>query len=151
VSSDCTSDDVDEIVESNIPAEPSQSFEFPCADYGLMIVPTELSSSELSEFLVMIQHIICGVSSFIGCLEFVPKFSIPPLEGLDCPPRHPVYFIFFIFGRDAECLLYCICLWYMIISLNKYQFAMTIITLLHIHIVFCRSSQLIIGDCYESL
>jgi len=34
VSSDSTNDDVDEIVESNIPAEPSKSFEFACADYG---------------------------------------------------------------------------------------------------------------------
>ena len=55
VSSNSTSDDMDEIVKSNIPAEPSQSFEFPCVDYGLIVIPTELSSSESSEFLVMIQ------------------------------------------------------------------------------------------------
>ena len=54
VSSDSTNDDVDVIVESNIPTEPSKSFEFSCADYGFMVVPTELSSSESSEFLVMI-------------------------------------------------------------------------------------------------
>ena len=35
VSSDSTNDDVDEIVESNIPAVPSKSFEFPYTDYGL--------------------------------------------------------------------------------------------------------------------
>jgi len=64
VSSDSTNDDVNEIFESNIPAEPSKSFEFSCADYGFMVVPTELSSSESSEFLVMIQQIISGVSLF---------------------------------------------------------------------------------------
>jgi len=47
-------DDVDKIVESNIPAVPSKLFEFSCADYGFMVVPAELSSSESSEFLVII-------------------------------------------------------------------------------------------------
>ena len=37
----------------------------------------------------MIQQIISGVSSFTGCLEFVLKSSILPLEGLNaCHPRH---------------------------------------------------------------
>jgi len=35
------SDDVDEIVESNIPAVPSKLFEFSCADYGFMIMLAE--------------------------------------------------------------------------------------------------------------
>jgi len=46
-----------------------------------MIVPTELSSSESSELLIMIQQMISDISSFIGCLEFVPKSSMPPLGG----------------------------------------------------------------------
>jgi len=57
VSSDSTSDDVDEIVKSNIPAVSSKSFKLSCADYGLMVVPSELSelsSSESFEFLAMI-------------------------------------------------------------------------------------------------
>ena len=94
VSFDSTSNDVDEIVESNISTEPSKSFEFPCADYEFMVFPAELFSSESSEFFAMIQLMIFGVSSFIGCLEFVPKSSIPPLEWLEvCPPRHHVYII----------------------------------------------------------
>jgi len=39
VSSDSTSDDVDEIIESNIFVVPSKSFKFPCANYGFMTVP----------------------------------------------------------------------------------------------------------------
>ena len=42
---DCISDDVNEIVESNIPTEPSKSFELLCADYEFMVVTIE--SSEL--------------------------------------------------------------------------------------------------------
>jgi len=53
VSSDSTSNDADEIVESNIPAEPNKSFIFPCANYKFMVVHTELSSSESSEFVTM--------------------------------------------------------------------------------------------------
>ena len=90
-----TSDDVDEIVKSDISAKSRKSFEFSCADYGFIVIPIELSPSESSEFLVMIQHMISGLSFFTGCLEFVPMSSIPPLEGLDvCPPRYPVYIIF---------------------------------------------------------
>jgi len=73
---------VDEIVESNIPTMPSKSFEFSYADYEFMIIPAELFSNESSEFLIMIQQMISSIP-FINCLEFVPKFSIPPLEGLD--------------------------------------------------------------------
>jgi len=54
VSSDNTSDDMDEIVESNITTELIKSFEFPCTDYEFMIVPIELSSSESSEFTAII-------------------------------------------------------------------------------------------------
>jgi len=45
---------MDEIVESNISTEPSKSFEFLCADYEFMVVTTESSPSESSEFLAMI-------------------------------------------------------------------------------------------------
>jgi len=61
VSSNSTSNDVDEIVESNILAEPSQLFEFSCVDCQLMIVPTELSSSESSEFFVTIHQMIFDI------------------------------------------------------------------------------------------
>ena len=47
----------------------------------------------------MIQPIIFGVFSFTGCLEFVTKFSIPPLERLNvCHPRHPVSLFFSSLG-----------------------------------------------------
>ena len=42
---------MDEIVESNIPIVPSKSIESSCVGYGFMVVPTELFSSESSEFL----------------------------------------------------------------------------------------------------
>ena len=58
VSSDGTSDNVNEIVEYNIPTLPSRLFEFPYADYGFMVVPAGLSTSESSEVLVMIQQMI---------------------------------------------------------------------------------------------
>ena len=54
MSSDNTSDDMDEIVESNITTELIKSFEFLCTDYEFMIVPIELSSSESSEFTAII-------------------------------------------------------------------------------------------------
>jgi len=99
VFSDSTNDKVDEIVKSNILVEPSKSFKFPCANYRFMVVPTELSLNESSEFLAMIQQIISGISSFTGYLEFVSRSSIPLLERLDvCPPRHPVYIIFLFLG-----------------------------------------------------
>ena len=83
VFSDSTSDGVDEIVKSNIPVKLNKSFEFPCTDYEFMVVPTELSSCESSEFLVIIQQMIFSVSSFNDCLEFMSKSSISPLERLD--------------------------------------------------------------------
>ena len=39
--SDSTSDDVNEIVESKIPALPSKSIEFSCAEYNFMVIPIE--------------------------------------------------------------------------------------------------------------
>ena len=69
MSSDSTSDDVDELFESNIPATVYiKSIGFSCADYDFMVVPIESSSSESSEFLAMIQQVISNASSFIGCL-----------------------------------------------------------------------------------
>jgi len=95
MSSDSTSYDVDEIVEPNILAVPSKSFEFSCVKYSFMIIPINSSSSESPEFLVMIQQIIFNASSFSACLEFVSESNIPPSIGLDmCPPRHPRYIIF---------------------------------------------------------
>ena len=54
VSSDSTSDNVDEIVEPNAPTMPSKLFEFPCVAYNFMVIPIDSSSSELPEFLAMI-------------------------------------------------------------------------------------------------
>jgi len=54
VSSDRTSDDMDELVESNMPVIPSKSFRFSCADYDFIVVPIKCSSSESSEFFTMI-------------------------------------------------------------------------------------------------
>ena len=56
MSFDSANDDVDEIIEPNTPAVPSKSFEFPCVEYNFMVVPTDSSSSESPEFLVVIQQ-----------------------------------------------------------------------------------------------
>ena len=55
VSSDGTSDDMDEIVEPYIPTMPSKLFESPCAEYSFMIVPIDSSLKESPEFLAKIQ------------------------------------------------------------------------------------------------
>jgi len=55
VSSDSISDDVNEIVESNIPIVPRKSLEFPYAEYSFMVIFIESYPSELPEFLAMIQ------------------------------------------------------------------------------------------------
>jgi len=60
ISSDSTGDDVNEIIEFNISVVLSKSFEIPCIDYGFMIVHAELSSSESSEFLAIIESMISG-------------------------------------------------------------------------------------------
>ena len=57
VFSDRINDDVDKMVESNVPVKSSKLFKFPCGDYEFMVVPTELSPSE-RESLAMIQQII---------------------------------------------------------------------------------------------
>ena len=41
MSSDSTSDEVDEIVEPNTPAMPSKLFEFACAEYSFMVIPID--------------------------------------------------------------------------------------------------------------
>ena len=51
MSSNSTSDDVDEIIELNTPVVPSKSFEFSCSEYSF---PIDSSSSETPEFLVII-------------------------------------------------------------------------------------------------
>jgi len=57
-------------------------------DYDFMIIPTVSFSSESSEFLIMIQHVVSSASCFIDCLEFTPK-SCLSLAGFDvCHPRH---------------------------------------------------------------
>ena len=66
-----------------------------------------------SEFLIMIQQMISNVSSFTGCLKFVPKSSIPPLERFDvCHPRHPIYLFFSSLGvmpRGSYCIAFACC------------------------------------------
>ena len=70
MSSDSANDDMDEIVEPNTPIVSSQPFEFPCAEYSLMVVLIESYSSEPPEFLAMIQQMVSSASFFIGRLEF---------------------------------------------------------------------------------
>jgi len=97
ISSDSTSDDsndMDEITESDIPAKSSKPFEFPCAGYGFVVVPTELSLSELFESLAMIQHVVFSAFSFTGCLEFIPESSLP-LAGPDMCILGTPYIFFF--------------------------------------------------------
>ena len=89
VSSNSTSDDVDELVESNIPAMPSKSFEFSCAGYGFMVVSNKSSSSESFKFFVMIQQVI-STASFSGCLEFISESGLPLAGIVVCHPRHPI-------------------------------------------------------------
>jgi len=65
---------------------------------GFVVVPTELSPSELSESLAMIQHVISTAFSFIGCIELISESNLP-LAGPDvCHPRHPIYLIFPLLG-----------------------------------------------------
>ena len=65
MSSDSTSDDVNEIVEVNIPTEPSKSIEFPCPEYTFMVVPIKSYFSESSEFFAVIQHVISNAFLFL--------------------------------------------------------------------------------------
>ena len=50
----------DETIDSNIVTSSGPS-ECACADYGFMVVPTESFSSESSEFIAMIQHVVFSV------------------------------------------------------------------------------------------
>ena len=61
VSSNSTSDDVDEIFESNILAMPSKLFEFTCANYEFMVISSELSPNKSSEFFAMNQQMISSI------------------------------------------------------------------------------------------
>jgi len=71
VSSDSTSDDLNEIVESNIPTVQRMSFEFSCVEYSFMVFPIESYPSESPEFLTMIQQIVSSASFYTGHLEFI--------------------------------------------------------------------------------
>ena len=73
VSFDSIGDDVNEIVESNIPVVPKKSFEFPYAEISFMAIPTESYPNESSEFLSMIQQMVSSVSFFTDHLEFIPE------------------------------------------------------------------------------
>jgi len=83
VSSDSTSDDVNEIIDFNILAVSSKSIEIPHPEYAFMVVPTESYFSESPKFLAKIQQMVSSISSFFGCLEFVSKSNVSPL--LDVP------------------------------------------------------------------
>ena len=93
MSSDSTSDDMNEIVEPNIPAVPSKSIEFPYSEYTFMVVPTESNSSESPDFLAMIQQMVSNISSFTDRLEFIPESSISLAEFDVCHPRHHISLI----------------------------------------------------------
>jgi len=93
VSFDSTGDDVNEIIESNIPAVSRKSFEFSCAEYSFMVVPTESYSSQPAEFLAMIQQMVSSAFSFTGNLEFIPKPSLSLAEFEVCHTRHPLSII----------------------------------------------------------
>ena len=63
-------DEIDcETVDSSIVTSSGPS-EFPRADYIFMVVLTESSSNESSEFLAMTQQVISSAFSFTGCLGF---------------------------------------------------------------------------------
>ena len=89
MSSDSTSDDVNEIIEFKIPALPSKSIEFFCAEYSFMVVPTESYSSESPEFLAIIQQMVSSASFFTGRLEFISESNLSLVEFYVCHPRQP--------------------------------------------------------------
>jgi len=55
MSSDSTSDEVDEIVEPNTPTMPSKPFKSPCVEYNFIVVPFDISFNGSLEFLTKIQ------------------------------------------------------------------------------------------------
>jgi len=96
---DNTSDDVDEIIESNKPSIlPSKSFELSCAEYSFMVIPIDSSSSESPELLAMIQQMFSSVSSFTGHLEFILESSLSLPEFDVCHPKHPISLILLSLG-----------------------------------------------------
>ena len=56
MSSDGTSDNIDEIVEPNTPTMSGKQFESPCAEYSFTVVHINSSFSESPEFLTKIQQ-----------------------------------------------------------------------------------------------
>ena len=58
VSPDSISVDVDEIVETNIPTVPSQSFESPCVKPSFMFIPINSSFTESPEFLAKVEKMV---------------------------------------------------------------------------------------------
>ena len=93
MSYDSTSNDVNELIMSNIPAMPSKSILFSYPEYAFMVVPSESYFSESPEFFARIQEMVCSVSSFTDHLEFTfeSDFSLAKLDV--CHPRHPMYLI----------------------------------------------------------
>ena len=98
MSSDSTSDDVNEIVESNIPALPSTSIEFPCPEYTFMVVPTVSYFSESPEFFFRIQEMVPSVFSFAGHLKFFSKSNLSLVKLGVCHPKHHIYLILLSLG-----------------------------------------------------
>ena len=74
----------------------SGPYESPRVDYDFMVVPTESSSSESSEFLVMIQHVVSNAFSFTSYLEFLPGSNLLLARFNVCHPRHPICLFFSI-------------------------------------------------------
>ena len=94
MSSDSASNNVNVKVEPNTTTVPSKPVESPRAEYTFMIIPTDSSFRESSEFLAKIQQMVSSASSSFSCLEFVSESNVPSSAGLDvCPPRHVISLI----------------------------------------------------------
>ena len=66
----------------------------PRAEYGFMVILIDSCSSELPEFLFMIQQMVSS-ASFPDCLEFASESNISSSVGLDvCLSRYPIYILF---------------------------------------------------------
>ena len=77
-------------------------------------------SGQSLEFLTMIYQVVSGFSSFSACLEIYPESNVPLSKLVACPTRHPICPIFTSFEvMPRLCLLYCIFLLYMMISLDS--------------------------------
>jgi len=104
-----------------------------------MIVPTESSSSESSEFLAMIQRVIFS-ASFIGCLEFIPESSLPLARFDVCHPKQPLYLLFLsleVMPRVPIALHLLVT--HDDITISSYKIAKKTTNFLYIHIVSCRN------------